>query len=160
MLAAAPDRFNEIISCTTRPPREGEIDGVNYYFLEKDDFIQKVLLDQMLEHTVFNGWCYGTSNDTLSHNKLNIGVFNPAGIYSLLKRQDIELTVYRIVCGSKTRLLRQLNREENPNVDEIIRRYGTDSIDFNRLDFDYIEMPNEVSGDLTCAVMRLVGELD
>lgn len=160
VLAAAPDHFNEIISCTTRPPREGEVDGVNYYFLEKDDFIQKVLLDQMLEHTVFNGWCYGTSNDTLSHNKLNIGVFNPAGIYSLLKRQDIELTVYRIVCGSKTRLLRQLNREENPNVDEIVRRYGTDSIDFNRLDFDYIEMPNEVSGDLTRAVITLVGELD
>lgn len=28
-----PDRYNEIVSCTTRPPREGEQEGVNYHFL-------------------------------------------------------------------------------------------------------------------------------
>lgn len=27
------NKYNEIVSCTTRPPREGEIDGVNYHFL-------------------------------------------------------------------------------------------------------------------------------
>ena len=31
-----PDKFNEIVSCTTRPPREGEQEGVNYHFLTID----------------------------------------------------------------------------------------------------------------------------
>ena len=35
--------WNEIISCTTRPPREGEKNGVNYYFLSDEEFAAKVL---------------------------------------------------------------------------------------------------------------------
>ena len=32
------DKFNEIVSCTTRPPREGEQEGVNYHFLTIDQY--------------------------------------------------------------------------------------------------------------------------
>jgi len=34
----------------------------------------------MLEATIFNNWCYGTSIDNLDINAINIGVFNPEGI--------------------------------------------------------------------------------
>ena len=137
VLAAAPDRFNEIISCTTRPMREGEKDGVNYYFLTAEEFAEKLFIGDMLEATVFNDWCYGTSLASLSEDKPNIGVFNPAGIYALMDDPNIELIVYRVCCSSKTRLLRQLNRENNPNVDEIIRRFMTDTKDFSDLGFSY-----------------------
>ena len=40
VIAAIPDRFHEIISCTTRPPREGEVDGKNYHFVN-DNFLRK-----------------------------------------------------------------------------------------------------------------------
>ena len=106
VLAAAPDRFNEIISCTTRPPREGETDGVNYHFLTQDEFIIDVLANKMLEHTNFNGWNYGTSKDALREDKINIGVFNPAGIYALKDKEDIELEVYRVIVSDKERMLR------------------------------------------------------
>ena len=36
-----PD-VHEIISCTTRPPREGEIHGKNYYFLSNQEFADKI----------------------------------------------------------------------------------------------------------------------
>lgn len=132
--------------------REGEVEGVNYYYLTGKQFTDKVVADQMLETSGFNGWFYGTSYDSLSMDKPNIGVFNPQGIRSLLKRQDIELTVYRVHTSAKTRLLRQLNREENPNVDEIIRRFGTDTIDFNELNFNYITLSNENIDDLPQAI--------
>jgi guanylate kinase len=32
---------NEVISCTTRPPREGEVDGVNYHFLSESEFAER-----------------------------------------------------------------------------------------------------------------------
>lgn len=48
------------VSATTRAPREGEKDGVNYYFLSEEDFRQKISADGFLEHAVFCGNYYGT----------------------------------------------------------------------------------------------------
>lgn len=135
--------INEIISCTTRPPREKEVDGINYYFISKEEFLAKVLNGEMLEATVFNDWCYGTSLDSLKEDTINIGVFSPAGIEALLDNPIIDLKVFYIQVSDKTRLIRQLNRETNPNIEEIFRRYKTDEEDFLDLDFSYIEVENE-----------------
>ena len=45
--------FNEIISCTTRPPREGERDGFAYHFLTDEEYAAKVLQGDMLEAAAF-----------------------------------------------------------------------------------------------------------
>ena len=110
----------------------------------------------MLEATSFNGWFYGTSLDSLRSDVLNIGVFNPDGIRAIISNPEVEVQVFRVVASDKTRLLRQLNRENSPNVDEIVRRYKTDKEDFNDLDFDYTEISNEASADLTRAVLDIV----
>lgn len=130
VLAAAPDRFHEIVSCTTRPMREGEVDGKNYYFLSIEEFADKINRGQMLEKTSFNNWLYGTPLSSLVEDKVNIGVFNPAGLRLLSASPQIDLSIVFIVADAKFRLIRQLNREENPDVDEIIRRYGADEEDF------------------------------
>ena len=160
VLAAAPTAFNEIISCTTRPPREGEVDGVNYYFIDAEEFAYKVLNYEMIEATSFNDWFYGTSYDTLRSDVPNIGVFNPDGIRALQGRPDIDLTVYKVVCKDKTRLLRQLNRENDPNVDEIVRRYKTDKDDFFDLEFEYTELLNEAFANLEDAVKQIVSQYE
>lgn len=92
----------------------------------------------MLEATVFNDWCYGTSKNNLDKDALNIGVFNPEGVEILRENKDIDLLVVYIVADSKVRLLRQLNREEHPDCDEIVRRYGTDKMDFRSSRIDLI----------------------
>lgn len=48
------------ISCTTRAPREGEVDGVNYFFMTKDDFKDCIENDKFLEWAEFAGNFYGT----------------------------------------------------------------------------------------------------
>lgn len=145
---AYPEQFNEIISCTTRPPREGEVDGVNYYFLTVPQFTEKILNGDMLEATEFNGWHYGTAKSALSKDKINIGVFNPSGIYCLMEDSDIDLQVFYIAANDKERLIRQLKREEFPNIEEIFRRYKADNEDFADLsDIDYITVVNNVKGD-------------
>ena len=156
ILIKYPLMFNEIISCTTRTKRENEIEGVNYYFLTPEQFSDKVLNYEMLEATSFNGWFYGTSLDSLRSDALNIGVFNPDGIRAIISNPEVEVRVFRIAASDKTRLLRQLNRENSPNVDEIVRRYKTDKEDFSDLDFDYTEISNEASADLTRAVLDIV----
>ena len=72
--------LHKIIPCTSRPIRENEIDGVNYHFYTIEDFQEKIEKGEILEHAVFNNWYYGTSFDSLSEEKINIGAFNPSAV--------------------------------------------------------------------------------
>ncbi len=151
-----PDMFNEIISCTTRPMREGEAEGVNYFYLTDQLFKQKIDNNLMLEYTNFNNWYYGTSLDSLSKDKINIGVFNPTGIRSLLNHPEVKVITFKIFCNNKNRLIRQLNREEFPNIEEILRRYYADKEDFSNLEFEYTQLINETSKMLKSNVDKVV----
>lgn len=159
ILIKYPFAFNEIISCTTRPMREGEVEGVNYFYLTPEEFARKVSNGKMLETTRFNDWFYGTSYDSLRLDCPNIGVFNPDGIRAMSEMSDINVTIFKITCSDKVRLLRQLNREENPNIDEIIRRYKTDKEDFYNLEFKYIEIENNDEEDLDLASRAIMVSL-
>ena len=153
--------FHEIISCTTRPMREGEAEGVNYYYYTPEQFGDRVLHDEMLECTVFNDWFYGTSYDSVRSDCVNIGVFNPTGVESLLARPDVDVKIIRVVAEDKTRLIRQLNREEWPDVREIVRRFNADWMDFDGIeeDFEYIKVPNGQGADLVANAMLVIAEL-
>lgn len=48
------------ISMTTRKPREGEVDGVNYFFVDRETFLKAVDDGELLEHAEFVGNMYGT----------------------------------------------------------------------------------------------------
>lgn len=161
LLEKYPGYFHEIISHTTRPIREGEVDGVNYHYITDAEFLDLMANNQMLESSEFNHWFYGTSLTACSEGKINIGVFNPEGIRSLQARDDVWVKVYRITTFPKERLLRQLNREENPNVNEIIRRYRTDLTDFteDKLTFSYTIVENNDKEDLGLATYGIAYDL-
>ena len=112
----------------------------------------------MLEYAVFNNWFYGTSYDSvLNDNIINIGVFNPTGVKSLLARSDCNVIVFWIKCNDKTRLLRQLNREENPNVREVVRRFQADYNDFDDLnDISYRVLENNNEEDLDWNIKEIL----
>lgn len=126
-----------IVSCTTRPPREGEKDGEDYYFLSIENFTRKVLNGEMLEATEFRDWFYGTSISELDENMINIGVFNITGIEALLDDPRLDVVPVLVYAEEKTRLIRCLNREENPDCEEICRRYFADEKDFKDISFFY-----------------------
>ena len=54
------DDFVYSVSATTRAPRIGEVDGVNYHFLTHEDFKRRIAADEMLEYTEYCGNFYGT----------------------------------------------------------------------------------------------------
>ena len=132
------DHLNEIISCTTRPPREGEKDGVDYHFIPSSaEFLNTYNMKHWVEFTSFRNWWYGTSIDHLSAEKINIGVFNIKGICSLLEDEQIDCFPIYIKTYPKIRLLRQLQRETNPDCEEIAKRFLTDQVDFLNIPFHY-----------------------
>jgi guanylate kinase len=61
------------VSCTTRAPRPGEIDGEDYYFLSKAEFARRVEEDEFIEYATVHGHHYGTLRATVLKH-LNQGV--------------------------------------------------------------------------------------
>ncbi len=54
------DDFVYSVSATTRAPRKGELDGVNYHFISREEFISRIEAGDMLEYTEYCGNFYGT----------------------------------------------------------------------------------------------------
>ncbi len=59
-LLSKHDDIELSVSCTTRNPRPGEIDGQSYFFVSKEQFQKSVENNEFLEHAEFSGNCYGT----------------------------------------------------------------------------------------------------
>ena len=59
LLKARPD-ISRAVTCTTREPRDGEKDGVDYYFLDAGSFLKRVQAGNFLEHATVYGHSYGT----------------------------------------------------------------------------------------------------
>mgnify|MGYP003292612109 FL=1 len=111
--------------------REGEVNGKNYYFLTHEQFAERLADGTMIEATIFNDWCYGSCLEHMNEDGINIGVYNPEGVAILQSIPGIMVYSIFIDAPDKVRLLRQLNREENPDVKEIVRRFGADEADFS-----------------------------
>ena len=73
------DCFGFSISATSRAPREGEVDGKDYYYLSHEDFMRRVAAGDFLEwEEVYEGTCYGTLKSEVERlwNEGKVAVFD------------------------------------------------------------------------------------
>lgn len=56
------DEFAYSVSATTRNPRPGEVDGINYFFVTREEFEENIKNDSLIEYTEYCGNYYGTIN--------------------------------------------------------------------------------------------------
>ncbi len=87
------------ISTTTRPMRDGEVDGVDYHFVSKEEFAKDIVEDNFLEHATVHGNYYGTSlkpvRKALSEGKLVIFDIDVQGNMAVKNRLgDITTSVF------------------------------------------------------------------
>lgn len=134
---------NNIINTTTRPIREGEINGINYHFIDAAEFAERILNGDFIEATEFNDWFYGTSIRELDIDKINVGVFNIYGIECMLADPRLEVHPVYVKTSDKVRLKRALEREDNPDCAEICRRFFADKKDFLDIPFSYDIVEND-----------------
>ena len=159
MSAAGKDTFlnhlsnnfdlNKILLTTSRPPREKEIDGVDYLFKKKKDILRD---DNFLWPIDYNNWIYAIAKESIKDDKINVGIFNLYWMKKLFEDNDehFDLMAIEVSASDKDRLMRSLRREKNPDCDEICRRFLADKQDFNDVEFncakkEYIEKhPNKI----------------
>lgn len=115
----------KIISDTTRPPRVGEKNGINYNFITENEFDWRLVNGKYLEFSRFRGWLYGTSKDAVC-GKVNIGVFNMDGMLSLYQCKDMyEIIPIYLKTSVWTRIKRYINRDGKFTW-ECVRRFFAD----------------------------------
>lgn len=131
-------KINKIVSCTTRPARDFEVDGIHYHFLSIKDFAEKLYNDEVLECAEFNDWYYGTLKKDLKDDCINIGVFNIEGIFNLIENRELEVLPVYLEVDPEVRLSRCILREKNPNFKEIFRRFMVDEKDFLTMPEKYV----------------------
>lgn len=130
-----------IISYTTRPKRINETNGVEYFFINKDELNkfekENKVIEKRVYHTVHGDWFYGTINDgQIDLSKNNYLLITTLEAYESLRDYfgDDKVCPFYIDIEDGIRLERALEREkrqDKPNYDELCRRFLADNKDFS-----------------------------
>ena len=78
--------FSPIVSTTTRQPRSGEQEGVQYHFVDKSTFEQMISDNKFIEYVMFNGNYYGSCISDFDVSKNQVIVLDPDGALALVKK--------------------------------------------------------------------------
>lgn len=130
LLEASPN-MRRAITCTTRPPREGEQDGVDYHFLDAATFLRRVESGHFLEHATVYGNSYGTLKNEVSEKLdkgfdvlINVDVQGAASIRKVAQ-DDVLLRaalVTLFLTAPTMAVLEQRLRQRASDSEEIIAR--------------------------------------
>lgn len=134
-------QFTLSISCTTRKPRFGEIDGVNYFFLTNEEFKECIEKDKFLEWAEFAGNFYGTKQryvlQCLEDDKKLILEIDTQGALQVKKRMPNAVLIF-ICPPSFDDLKKRLEGRHTEDEATIQKRLKEAKIELERAEnFDY-----------------------
>ena len=138
------------VSYTTRQPRVGEQDGVNYNFVVREEFERMIAADELLEYAEYVNNYYGTSLKAIQ-DKLNAGVdvlldIEVQGAAKVRARCPDALFLF-IIPPSFEELSRRLHRRNTDSEDVIAGRLEKAKIEFKEIpSYDYLVINDKVSG--------------
>lgn len=153
--------YEKVVTYTSRPPREGEVDGEDYHFKSREFFESK--RDQFLEISEYRGWLYGCMTKDFHQN--SVVVLTPAGMRRLIDyeyeasfNEPLDVYTVYLMVSRRQRLIKLLSTRED--IDEILRRDMTEIGQFdgivNEVDCTYMndnymlpptEMAKLIKGD-------------
>lgn len=114
------------VSATTRSPRGNEQDGVEYFFLTKEEFEQKINQNELLEYAIYNDNYYGTPKDKIIE-KLNDGydVILVIEIQGAIKVKELikEAIFIFVLPPSLEELKRRLINRNTEDREKILNRF-------------------------------------
>lgn len=137
------DDYYFSISTTTRQPRVGEVDGVDYFFVSKEEFEEDIKDDNFLEYASVHGNYYGTSlkpiNKALDEKKLVIFDIDVQGHELVRNKLDSIVTSVFITTPSLKILEDRLNSRNTDDKAVIENRIknAKDEVEYFR-DYDYL----------------------
>ena len=136
------------ISCTSRPPREGEIHGKDYFFLTREEFEKKIKTNDLLEYAEYAGNYYGTPKSEIQQ-KLDSGidVVLIIEIQGALKIKEIlpETLFIFIMPPSMKELRNRLLGRNTETKEKAIERFKTAYKEINEVTkYNYVIVNDEI----------------
>lgn len=130
--------MKRIVTCTTRPMRDGEIDGKTYHFITEQEFYKRIAEHKFAEYRCYNSvqgaWYYGSLKSSY-RTKNGVIISNPYGFReiknTLKKYKEQPFSVYLRV--SEYAILKRSNNRGD-DMNEIVRRIKSDRKDFADLE--------------------------
>jgi guanylate kinase len=131
------------ISSTTRPPREGEKDGVDYFFLSKDEFLKDIENGEFLEWAEVHGNYYGTSlkpiKKALEENRVVFLDIDVQGFESIKKIYPQIITSVFVTTKNKDILIKRLKDRGTENEESLKLRLINALNEMKKIDeYDYL----------------------
>ena len=127
--------YQSVVTTTTRPMRDGEINGVSYHFVDDDTFLEMEVTGKLAEstyyETAFGRWYYGSQLKDLKElsNEKKVVILNPDGIYSLMTKIDMsDWMICYIDCSEET--IKKRLEQRGDDSEEAERRLEADRKDF------------------------------
>jgi len=135
------DRYY-VVTCTTRSPRNGEVDGVNYHFMSRDEFLEKRAARGFLEANEVHGNWYGSPRDpvrdALVAGRDVILKIDVQGA-QVVKEQVTEALLIFIIPPTLETLFDRLRARATETADELEQRQADAAIELARQkDYDHI----------------------
>ena len=136
------------VSTTTRSPREGEVDGVNYFFITKEEFLKKIEAGEFLEYNYYNENYYGTSKRiVLEKMDQGVNVFSEIdvnGARNIKKIFPDALLIY-IAPPSMEELRKRLVGRGTDPIERINQRLAIAEEEMKQVDFyDYVVVNDDL----------------
>ena len=136
------------VSATSRKPRKGEIDGVNYYYLSEKEFKDKIKEDYFLEYTNYAGNFYGTPREFIKDKiKKGIDVILEIEIEgaSNIKKLIPEALFIFIMPPSLKELVKRLKGRGTETNEKIIKRFNAAYKEVNEVTkYNYVVVNDEI----------------
>jgi len=134
-----PGKFGFSISHTTRKPREGEKDGVSYFFVSREEFLKLVEQSAFIEHAEFSGNMYGTSLQAVrsvgESGKICVLDIDQQGVRSI-KKTDLN-PIFVFIKPPSMEILEQRLRDRNTETEESLQK----RLSAVKAELEYAEQP-------------------
>ena len=148
LISEFPDIYALSISATTRKPREGEKDGREYFFLEKEEFEKKISQDEFIEYAKYVDNYYGTPKDyvltQLKNKKDVILEIEVQGALSVKKAFPQALLLF--VTPPSASILEQRLKGRGTETDQVIKKRMKRAYEESQLidNYDYLIINDEI----------------
>ncbi len=152
------------VSFTTRPMRENEQEGIDYFFVNKKRFEAMVDNDQFIEYATVFGNYYGTQKESLSRNlKKGINVIleiDWQGAQQVKQKMPSCITIF-LIPPSKEVLLSRLKNRGTDTKEEIENRFSQAVSDLNESNmFDYVLVNDRIEVAVKNIALCIEGNLN
>lgn len=119
--------MKKLVTYTSRSMRVGEVNHIDYHFLDRVEFEKRISEGFFLEYVEYNGNYYGTSYEGLDPDK--VVILEPSGLKHYIKEAKELIKICYITCDKDIRKQRMIKRGDDP--ESIKKRLINDDIIFN-----------------------------